>query len=121
MLKKLESATIADVEKAFANYKAAAIANPKREGLDAKKLAGVVLGLLPKSDTSKLLAQAMNIGESKWAKNVVNDNAEGCTKDNKKEKIMDHITSTAAYKKLMSDPDTKIEAEAWIERTFFTE
>jgi len=120
MFKKFETATIADVENALATYKKAVALNPKREGLDAKKLASVVVGLIPKSDTSKLLAQAYNIGESKWAKNAMKK-AEGCTEGNKNDKIMAHITSTAAYSKLMSDPETKVEAEAWIDKTFFSE
>jgi len=120
-LKKLEVATIADVEKAFTSYKAAAAKNPALEAKNAKKLAGIVNELMPKSDVSKLLGQAYNIGEGKWAKNVLNKNAEGCTVANKKDKIMAHITSTSAYNKLIADPDTKTEVDAWIEEAFFTE
>jgi len=121
MFKKLQTATIDDVEKALATYKAAVAKNPSLEVKNAKKLAGVVSELSPKSDVSKLLGQAYNIGEGKWAKNVLNGNKEGCTVDNKKDKIMAHITSTSAYNKLIADPETKAEAEAWLEEAFFTE
>jgi len=120
MFQKLKTATIADIESALATYKKAVAANPKREGLDAKKLAVVVDGLMPKSDVSKRLAHAYTIGEGVWAKKAMKK-LDGFNAANEKEKIMEHITSSAAYRTFVSNPETKVEAEAWIEKTFFSE
>jgi hypothetical protein len=113
-MKKILIATIADVENVLAGYKQRVAANPKLEALDGKKLGSIVCLLKPKTSVPKLLTQAYGYGESKWAKNVLNDNAEGCTKENKLEKITEHILSTEAYKKFIKDTDTKDEAEAWM-------
>lgn len=118
---KTKFATLAVAENAFETLKKLVVAKPELEAQLGKKLGDVVDLLKPRSDVSKLLGQAYNIGEGKWAKNVLDKNSEGCTTDNKKQKIMDHITSTPAYRRLVGDDSIKDEVNAWMEDRFFSE
>ena len=117
-MKKMLFATIADVEASLANYKLRVAAKPELEKLDGKKLAVVVETLAKKSNVPKLLLQAHGHGESNWAKNVMNNNHDGCTADNKLEKIKTHILSTSAYINFINNPDTREDAEEWMKAEF---
>lgn len=113
-------ATIFDVEKALSCFKAAVLLDPALEGLSGKKLAAVVEGLTLKDGVTKDLNQAFNHGESAWAKNVLNGEIEGCTMDNKLDKIKQHVLQTSAYRRHIGDVTTKPKVEQWLASTFPT-
>ena len=115
---KITSANIVDVENALNAFKAAAQANPDLEAESKKKLAAAVEALTPKDGTTKLLNQAFTYGESWWAKNVLNGGLEGCTTDNKADKIRGHIHRSDAYSRLFNDTATKAKVEKWFQDDF---
>ena len=115
---KNTTATIVDVENALVAFKAAAQADRALEVQHGKKLAAAVEALTPKDGTTKLLNQAFTYGEGWWAKNVLNDGKDGCTTDNKQEKIAEHIRKSDAYSRLVNASDTKDKVEKWFTEDF---
>ncbi len=113
---KMNTATVADVEKALEEFKAAAGKDSALEGLYGKKLAIAADALTPKDGVIKDLNQAYTNAEKKWAKNVLNDEADGCKKDNKLEKIKHYVMKSDAYSRLISDEKTKAKVENWFEK-----
>ena len=113
-------ATITDVENALLAFQVAVEQDPNLEARYGKKLANVVDALTPRDSVTKDLNQAFNHGESSWAKNVLNGELDGCTKDNKLAKIKEHILKTAAYNRLINNTSTKAKTEQWIATTFPT-
>ena len=112
------TATIADVEQALDAFKAAAQLDQTLEGDSKKKLAAAVDALTPKDGVTKDLNQAFTYGENWWAKNVLNDNTEGCTKENKLEKIRLHILKSPAFIRHSADENTKVKVARWLADTF---
>lgn len=115
---KIVTATVVDVEKALDAFKAAVSVDPSLEGLAGKKLASAVELILPKDGVSKDLNQAFNHGENWWAKNVLNGDLEGCTRDNRLDKIKQHVCQSPSYIRHMGVPSTKVKVERWLEETF---
>lgn len=113
-------ATIVDVEKALEAFKTAVTLDPALEGLSGKKLAAVVEGLTPKDGVSKELNQAYTNGNKWWSVNFTNGEKEGCTKDNRLDKIKLYVLQTAAYRRLIGDSATKEKVELWLTTTFHT-
>lgn len=115
---KITTATITDVENALLAFKAAAEQDTKLEGLSAKKLAAAVDALTPKDGVAKDLNQAYTHAEKKWATNVLDEEKDGCTRDNKIEKIKQYVTESTSYIRLIKDSTTKDKAERWIAEKF---
>lgn len=115
---KTLSATIDDVETALNAFKLAAQGDASLEHESRKKLAAAVDALTPKDDVTKLLNQSYNYGENWWAKNVLDNEKEGCKKENKLEKIKQHVLKSDAYHRLNGNEDTKGKVERWIEKKF---
>ena len=120
MTKKI-IATIADVENALATFKAAAQKDPNLEAASGKKLAAAVEYLTAKDGVTKDLNYAYTNGEKWWAVKVLSDKPDGCTKENKLEKIRQQILNSDAYTRHSSNPDTKEKAEAWLVDKFKVE
>jgi len=117
-MKLSTSATIADVENALTILRAAVMADPTIEIKAAKKLAASVELILPKDGVTKDLNQAFNHGESWWAKNVLNGQAEGCTTGNKLEKIKQYVCQSSSYNRHTSDADTRDKVQRWLNDKF---
>ena len=115
---KSNTATVDDVEKALEDFKAAVAEDSSLEGLYGKKLAVVVDALTPKDGVTKLLNQQYGYGEKWWAKNVMDGEAEGCTKDNKLEKIKQYILRSNAYNRLHGDPKITDKVVRWMSERF---
>ena len=111
-------ATIADLKKATAVLEAAIAKDPTLETQIGKKLAIAVDNIYPKDGVTKDLQQAFTNGEKWWAVKVFSDETEGCTQDNKLEKIKDYIIKTAAYGRHFGNPDTKAKVEQWLASKF---
>lgn len=116
-MKTITTATINDVERALANFKVAAALDPRLESKAEKKLAAAVEALIPKDNVTKDLNQAYTNGEKWWAVNVMNDK-EGCTKDNKDEKVKARILKSDAWTKHHGNLDTTEKAEDWLAGKF---
>jgi len=115
---KITTATIADVEVALAAFKAAAQLDQSLEHDSKKKLAAAVDALTPKDGVTKDLNQAFTYGENWWAKSVLNDNADGCTKENKLEKIKLHVLKSPSYLRHSADENTRAKVARWLADTF---
>jgi hypothetical protein len=101
------TATYVDVVKTMETLKAAMDLDPNLEGLFAKKLAIAVDVLTVKDGVPKDMSQAYTHAEKKWAMNVLNDEADGCTKDNKLVKIREYVLESTSYKRHVNNIDTK--------------
>jgi hypothetical protein len=113
-----KSAYVSDVEVVLASLKATIATDPQVEVEFGKKLATVVELLTPKDGVTKDLKQAFTHGENWWAKNVLNGNLDGCTTDNKLEKIKKHILMSSSYHRHVADDKTKVKVERWMNETF---
>lgn len=111
---KKTTATIAEVEAALVTFIAAAEKDKDLEKESGKKLAAAVEALTPKDDVTKELNQAYTNAEKWWAVNVLNDEKEGCTRDNKKDKIRSRVLQSDAWTRHIGNPDTKGKADQWL-------
>lgn len=115
---KITTATITDVENALLAFQEAAEQDTKLEGLYAKKLAAAVEALTLKDGVTKDLQQAFTNGEKWWAVKVLSDKPEGCTKENKLEKIKQHVLKSDAYTRHFGNEETKGKVERWLAEKF---
>jgi hypothetical protein len=114
---KVTTATIADVENALVAFQVASELDTNLEARSGKKLAAVVEALTPKDGVTKDLNQSFTNGEKWWAVNVLNDK-DGCTKENKLEKIKHHILKSDAWSRLSGDVKVKAKADNWLAEKF---
>jgi hypothetical protein len=111
------TATITEVESALAAFIAASANDEKLEGLSAKKLAAAVDALTLKDNVTKDMNQAYNHAHKKWAVNFA-DGSDGCSRENKLEKIQMYMADSSSYKRLSKDPATEHKVSAWMSKTF---
>lgn len=114
------SSCILDVENVLATLKAACVADRNLEARMSKKLAAVVEALTVKDGMTKVLNQAYGHAEKKWALNVLNGEKDGCTRDNKLEKIQSYVTKTDGYDRFSNDPKTSDNVLVWLVEKFDT-
>lgn len=113
------SACIVDVENAVAVLKAAAMVDPSLEGAAGKKLAAAVELILPKDGVTKVLNQAYGYAEKKWAINALSDkDTDGCTKENKLEKIKQYVLKSDGYDRFSKVEKTNIKVQQWLVEKF---
>lgn len=117
-LKKSVSSTIVEVEHTLTILKQEAAKDPSIEAQYAKKLAAVVDLLSIKDGVTKDLNQAYTYGKNWWANNVTDGNLEGCTLENRLEKIKEHVLKSSAYSRHFNTPATKGKVEKWLRETF---
>lgn len=117
---KIVSATIIDVENALVSFKAACAAESSLEARTGKKLAIVVEALTVKDGMTKVLNQAYGHAEKKWALNVLNGENDGCTRDNKLEKIKQYVLKTDGYDRFYNDDNTSDKVQTWLDEKFST-
>jgi hypothetical protein len=115
---KQVTATIADVKRELAALEAAIAKDPTLEGLVGKKLATAVDALTPKDGVTKDLQQAYTNGEKWWSVRFADDEAEGCTKENKLVKIREYILKTDAYGRHYGTAVTREKVEQWLTEKF---
>lgn len=112
------SATIIDVENVLASFKAACAADSSLEARTGKKLAIVVEALTVKDGMTKVLNQAYGHAEKKWALNVLNGESDGCTRNNKLEKIKQYVLKTDGYARFSSEEGTSDKVKTWLDEKF---
>jgi uncharacterized membrane-anchored protein YjiN (DUF445 family) len=117
---KKVTASIADLKKTIVDFEVASEADPNLEGLYGKKFAAAVDLIEIKDNVTKDMKQAYNHAEKKWATNVMDNEADSCTKGNKFQKIKGYVLDSTAYKRLIKDPKTKAKVDKWIDETFTT-
>lgn len=117
-MKKVITATFAEAEKALKDLGVDIAADPGLEVLFAKKLGNVVELVTPKDGVTKLLNQQYRYGKNWWASNAMDGETEGCTKDNKLEKIKQYVLRSDAYHRLHGDPKTSGKVDKWMAEKF---
>ena len=67
---------------------------------------------------TKVLNQAYGHAEKKWALNVLNSEADGCTRDNKLDKIKQYVQKTDGYDRFISEESTTDKVQTWLDKKF---
>lgn len=104
---KISTATVADVEKALGDFKAAVAEDTSLEGLYAKKLAVAVDALAPKSTLSGVFKRLQGNALRDFALNKEQGTV-GYSDATKAQKIREYVL--ARFRSYMEDPKTTPEA-----------
>ncbi|WP_224982704.1 hypothetical protein [Geomonas agri] len=108
---KPDIATLEDVHNAVAAFVAAAEVDSTLERRSGKKLAAAVAALL--LNDTKDLKQAYTNGEKWWSVNAIK-RKEGCTLENRNQKIEEFIRRSDAWARFNSNEQNRERAEQWL-------